>query len=350
MKIAYGNASSTHSFGREAKAAIELSRKSIAKLLNCKPSEIVFTSGGSESNNLAIHIAINALAVDCIITSKTEHKAVLNTVKSFSESIEVCYVKVDKEGVIDLEHLEELLQAHPKSLLTLMHANNEIGNLLPIEKVATLCAENNALFFTDAVQTMGHYPIDVKAINITGLAASAHKFHGPKGAGFLFLKKGTKISGIYHGGEQERAISVGTENVAGIVGMAKALELCYSTMEKDRRHVELLKRTLVDLLTEIIPGIAFNGASANFENSIYTVLSVSIPQHEQNEMLLFNLDLANISVSAGSACASGATAESHVLKSLDHDPQRAVVRFSFSKYNTLEEINYVVDKLKDIYN
>ena len=345
----YGNPSSAHATGRKARAAIEQARKSIAKLIGAAADEIIFTSGGTEADNIFLQGITHA--VPHIISSPIEHPAVVETLTRLAENktIDITWLKNEDNGTTDLKLLEKELVLHPGALVVIMHGNNEIGNLLPIEKVATLCAENNALFFTDAVQTMGHYPIDVKAINITGLAASAHKFHGPKGAGFLFLKKGTKISGIYHGGEQERAISVGTENVAGIVGMAKALELCYSTMEKDRRHVELLKRKLVDLLTETIPGITFNGASASFENSIYTVLSVSIPQHDQNEMLLFNLDLANISVSAGSACASGATAKSHVLKSLDHDPQRAVVRFSFSKYNTLEEINYVVDKLEEIY-
>ena len=345
----YGNPSSAHATGRKARAAIEQARKSIAKLIGAAADEIIFTSGGTEADNIFLQGITHS--VPHIISSPIEHPAVVETLTRLAENktIDITWLKNEDNGTTDLKLLEKELVLHPGALVVIMHGNNEIGNLLPIEKVATLCTENNALFFTDAVQTMGHYPIDVKAINITGLAASAHKFHGPKGAGFLFLKKGTKISGIYHGGEQERAISVGTENVAGIVGMAKALELCYSTMEKDRRHVELLKRTLVDLLTETIPGITFNGASASFENSLYTVLSVSIPQHDQNEMLLFNLDLANISVSAGSACASGATAESHVLKSLDHDPQRAVVRFSFSKYNTLEEINYVVDKLEEIY-
>ena len=345
----YGNPSSAHATGRKARAAIEQARKSIAKLIGAAAHEIIFTSGGTEADNIFLQGITHS--VPHIISSPIEHPAVLETLTRLADNktIDITWLKNEDNGTTDLKLLEKELVLHPGALVVIMHGNNEIGILLPLEKVATLCAENNALFFTDAVQTMGHYPIDVKAINITGLAASAHKFHGPKGAGFLFLKKGTKISGIYHGGEQERAISVGTENVAGIVGMAKALELCYSTMEKDRRHVELLKRTLVDLLTETIPGITFNGASASFENSIYTVLSVSIPQHDQNEMLLFNLDLANISVSAGSACASGATAESHVLKSLDHDPQRAVVRFSFSKYNTLEEINYVVEKLEEIY-
>ena len=345
----YGNPSSAHATGRKARAAIEQARKSIAKLIGAAADEIIFSSGGTEADNIFVQGITHS--VPHIISSPIEHPAVLETLTRLADNktIDITWLKNEDNGTTDLKLLEKELVLHPGALVVIMHGNNEIGILLPLEKVATLCAENNALFFTDAVQTMGHYPIDVKAINITGLAASAHKFHGPKGAGFLFLKKGTKISGIYHGGEQERAISVGTENVAGIVGMAKALELCYSTMEKDRRHVELLKRTLVDLLTETIPGITFNGASASFENSIYTVLSVSIPQHDQNEMLLFNLDLANISVSAGSACASGATAESHVLKSLDHDPQRAVVRFSFSKYNTLEEINYVVEKLEEIY-
>jgi cysteine desulfurase len=229
-----------------------------------------------------------------------------------------------------------------------MHGNNEVGNLLQIEKVSALCKEQDCGFYTDAVQTIGHYQFDLSSLYVSGLAASAHKFHGPKGVGFLYLKQGTKLSGIYHGGSQERGLSVGTENVAGIVGMAKALEISHLRHTENNQHIALLKRTMIDLLVDAIPNIQFNGASANLTESIDKVLSVSFPMHEKNEMLMFNLDLADISVSAGSACASGAATESHVLKTLKHDKGRRAIRFSFSRLNTLEELQYVAKKLSEI--
>jgi len=346
----YGNPSSIHATGRKSRAAIEQARKTIAKLIGASSAEIIFTSGGTEADNIFLQGI--APAASHIISSPIEHPAVLQTLTGLaaSKAIGISWLGLENNGTITLELLKNELVAHPGALVVLMHGNNEVGNLLPLEQVDALCSEYKALFFTDAVQTIGHYSIDVTSINITGLAASAHKFHGPKGVGFLYLKKGTKLSSVYHGGAQERGISVGTENVAGIVGMAKALELSYASIDKDRRYVELLKRTLIDMLIKNFPGVSFNGTSASFEDSIFTVLSVSMPKHEQNEMLLFNLDLANIAVSAGSACASGAAAESHVLEALKHDPQRAAIRFSFSKFNTLEEINYVIKKLKEIYN
>jgi cysteine desulfurase len=349
LKEFYGNPSSIHATGRKARAAIEQARKTIAKLIGASSAEIIFTSGGTEADNIFLQGIVHS--VSHIISSPIEHPAVLQTLTGLADSkaIGITWLDLENNGTVTLESIKNELVEHPGALVVLMHGNNEVGNLLPLDKVAALCSENEALFFTDAVQTTGHYPIDVTSLNINGLAASAHKFHGPKGAGFLYLKKGTKLSAVYHGGEQERGISVGTENVASIVGMARALELSYASIDKDRRHIELLKRTLIDMLIKNFPGVSFNGTSANFEDSIFTVLSVSIPKNAQNEMLLFNLDLANIAVSAGSACASGAAAVSHVLEALDHDPQRAVIRFSFSKFNTLEEINYVIKKLIEIY-
>ena len=346
----YGNPSSIHATGRKARAAIEQARKTIAKLIGASSAEIIFTSGGTEADNIFLQGI--APFVPHIISSPIEHPAVLQTLTSLADNktVGITWLEIEDNGTIALESLKNELLRHPGALVVLMHGNNEVGNLLPLDKVAIYCAEHKAHFFTDAVQTIGHYPIDVKSNKITGLAASAHKFHGPKGTGFLYLKKGTKLSAIYHGGEQERGISVGTENVASIVGMAKALELGYTGMDKDRQHVELLKRTLIDLLIKNFPDISFNGTSASFEDSIYTVLSASFAKHPQNEMLLFNLDLANIAVSAGSACASGAASESHVMEALNHEQQRAVIRFSFSKFNTLEDINYVVKKLNEIYN
>ncbi len=346
----YGNPSSIHATGRKARAAIEQARKTIAGLIGASAAEIIFTSGGTEADNIFLQGI--AASVPHIISSPIEHPAVLQTLKQLAKNkvVNITWLDLEKNGRIALPALEKELLAHPGALVALMHGNNEVGNLLAIDKVAVVCKEHHAPFFTDAVQTIGHYPIDLKSLNITGLAASAHKFHGPKGVGFLCLKQGTVLAGIYRGGEQERGLSVGTENVAGIVGMAKALEICHSNMEEDRQHIEYLKRTLIELLTEAIPGVSFNGSSASFEDSLYTVLSISLPNHEQNEMLLFKLDLANISVSEGSACASGATAESHVLAALGHDLQKAVVRFSFSKFNKVEEIKYLVKKLKEIYN
>jgi len=350
LKEFYGNPSSTHTAGRKARAAIEQARKTIAGLIGATSGEIIFTSGGSAANN--IFLQGMAATVPHIISSPIEHPAVLHTLNHLAKNkvVEVSWLALEKNGLISLNSIEKAIAAHPRALVALMHGNNEIGNLLTLDKVAKLCADNNTLFFTDAVQTIGHYSFNVKTLPITGFTASAHKFHGPKGAGFLYLKQGQNISGIYQGGEQERGISIGTENVAGIVGMAKAFELCQLHITEDRQHIEKLKIKLIDLLKEIIPGVIFNGASENLSASIYSVLSVSFPAHAQNEMLLFNLDLANISVSAGSACASGAARESHVLKALGHDPQRAVVRFSLSKFNTMEEIDYVGKKLNEIYD
>ena len=346
----YGNPSSIHTTGRKARAAIEQARKTIAGLIGASSTEIIFTSGGTESDNIFLQGI--AKSVPHVISSPIEHPAVLQTLKHLAKNkvVSITWLGLEENGQILMNNLENELSANPGALVALMHGNNEVGNLLELDKVAILCKEHDAPFFTDAVQTIGHYPFDIRSLNITGLAASAHKFHGPKGVGFLYLKQGTKLSGIYRGGEQERALSVGTENVAGIVGMARALELCHKNMAKGRQHIEFLKRTLIDLLSKAIPGVNFNGTSASLENSLYTVLSVSIPKQEQNEMLLFNLDLANISVSAGSACASGAATESHVLEALRHDSQRAVLRFSFSGFNTIEEIKHVAKKLEEIYN
>ncbi len=345
----YGNPSSAHNTGRKTRVAIEQARKTIAKIIGANASEIIFTSGGTAANNIFLQGI--APSISHIISSPIEHPAVLHTLTYLDkiQSINLSFLTLEKDGQVSLGNLEEAILKYPGALVVLMHGNNEVGNLLLLEKVSTLCKRHNCNFFTDAVQTIGHYPINLSSLHITGLAASAHKFHGPKGAGFLYLKQGTKLSGIYHGGAQERGLSVGTENVAGIVGMARALEIAHLSYVEDKQHIEMLKKTMIDLLTRSIPGVKFNGSSANITNSINTVLSVSLPTHEQNEMLLFNLDLANISVSAGSACASGAATESHVLKALKHDSKRGTIRFSFSYLNTVEELRRVVKKLRDIY-
>lgn len=348
MKVAYGNPSSTHSFGREAKAAIELSRKSIARMIHCKPSEIIFTSGGSESDNLAVHAAVKALDINCIITAKTEHNAILNTVKSYNSSLNVLYVNINKHGVIDLEHLENLLRSNPKSLLTLMHANNEIGNLLPIEKVNTLVGKYGVFFHTDAVQTIGHYTVDLSKLeNLHFLSASAHKFHGPKGVGFLFIKKGTAALSLIKGGAQERELRAGTENVPGIVGMRKALELAYEELEKRTIYITSLKKYLKNNLSQSFPALKINGT--NDGESLYTILNVSFPPHKSRDLLAFSLDLKGISVSAGSACSSGSTSFSHVLRAIGSRSDWPALRISMSHLNSIEEIDRLIVALKEIF-
>lgn len=345
----YGNPSSTHAIGRKARAAIEQARKTIAKLIGASAPEIIFTSGGTEANNIFLHGI--APFIKHVITSGIEHPAALQTISSLEKQkkISVSWLSMDLSGQINLAQLKEEIINHPNSLVSLMHANNEIGNLLPLQEISELCKSNNALLFNDTVQTLGHYAINVNKLSISGLSASAHKFHGPKGTGFLYLKTGTKLSSQYKGGNQERTLRPGTENVAAIVGMAKALELSYSNLNQDRQHIEGLKIRLKDQLLDSIPGIQFNGTSEDLSSSSYTILSASFPEHEQNSMLIFNLDLDNIYVSAGSACASGANTDSHVLKELGHDAKRATVRFSFSRLNTVDEVGYVAEKLKTIY-
>ena len=345
----YGNPSSTHAVGRKARAAIEQARNAIAKLIGASSTEIIFTSGGTEANNVYLQGMVPF--IKHVITSKIEHPAVLQTIRSLENQnkVSVSYLNTDSSGQINKAHLEEEIINHPNSLVSLMHGNNEVGNLLPLQEICDLCRSNDVTLFTDAVQTIGHYAINVNELSISGLSASAHKFHGPKGVGFLYLKTGTKISSQYKGGNQERTLRPGTENVAGIVGMTKALELSYSNLSDDRQHIEALKNKLKELLIDGIPGIRFNGTSADPSSSNYSILSASFPEHEQNSMLIFNLDLENIYVSAGSACASGANTDSHVLRELGHDAKRATVRFSFSRHNTMDEVRYVVEKLKAIY-
>ena len=346
----YGNPSSIHSTGRKTRAAIEHARKTIAGLIGATSSEIIFTSGGTEAINIFLRGIVSS--VTHIISSPIEHPAVLETLNFLAQNkqVKVIWLKLDTEGRILPESIDKALKLNSRALVALMHGNNEVGNLLPLEEIAQICNEYKAPLFTDAVQTMGRYELDLQKVNMSGLSASAHKFHGPKGVGFLYLRNGTSLTRGYRGGEQERGLRVGTENVAAIVGMAKALELSYSTLLDDRKHIESLKKSLIDLLLVNIPDIKFNGLSSIMNDSLYTVLSSSFPENEQNDMLLFNLDLANISVSAGSACASGAAKDSHVLKALGHNNKRATVRFSFSKTNELNELEYVVKSLKEILN
>ena len=346
MKQHFGNPSSIHSFGREVKAAIEQARKKVAGYFNVSPSEIFFTSGGTEANNTAIRCSIRDLGITHAITSRIEHHAVLHTLEELEKQVRVklSFVSLDENGHVDLEHLEKLLDANARSLVSLMHANNEIGNLLPLQNVAQLCAKYDAVFQCDTVQTVAHYEINLSEIPLHFISCAAHKFHGPKGIGFLYINSKIKIHPFIYGGSQERNMRGGTENVYGIIGLAKALEIAYSNLDADRKHISSLKEYLAESLTENIPGIIFNGDFMG--KSLYTVLNVSFPATDFAEMLLFNLDIAGIAVSGGSACSSGSETGSHVLKALNVDEARPAVRFSFSKYNTKEEIDVMIDGVK----
>ncbi|MEY4002811.1 MAG: hypothetical protein RIT07_853 [Bacteroidota bacterium] len=349
MRDLYGNPSSTHGHGRKVRALMEEARGSIAKLLNCQPSEIFFTSGGTEADNLALRSAVMYKGIKNIITSPIEHHAVLHTAEELHKTgmAEMHLLRLTENGHVDLDHLQSLLKALPNSLVSLMHANNEIGNLLDIETAGNMAHSAGALFHCDTVQTMGHYPFDLSLGHIDYLAAAAHKFNGPKGVGFIYMNKAHRLPPQITGGAQEREVRGGTENVYGIIGMAKALEICYRDMDKKRSHIEQLKKHMVELLENEIPGVAFNGDCNG--HCLYTVLSVSFPPSEAGNMLLFNLDIAGISASGGSACSSGSNAGSHVISAINPGTDRTTVRFSFGKFNTVEEIRTTVEKLKSWY-
>lgn len=351
MREHYGNPSSIHSHGREARTAIDKSRKSIAALLNTSPSEIFFTSGGTEADNTAIRCGIETLNLTHAITSRVEHHAVLHTLESLQKKghIQLSFVELDSKGRVQVDHLEELLKNQPRSLVSLMHANNELGNLTDIAAIGELCEQYNALFHSDTVQTIGHYPHDLQKLKVQFMVGAAHKFHGPKGVGFLYINNGCKINPFIHGGSQERNMRGGTENVYGIVGLAKAMEIAYRDMAAHQAHIVALKSTMIEKLTNSLDDISFNGDSANLEGSLYTVLNVSLPPSDISDMLLFNLDINKISASGGSACSSGSDVGSHVLQAIYANPNRASIRFSFSKYNTMAEIDYVVEKLAQMY-
>lgn len=352
MRNHYGNPSSVHSFGREVRTAIERSRKKVAELLNATPAEIFFTSGGTEADNTAIVCGIESHGITHAITSPLEHHAVLHTLEVCEKKghIKLSILDVNEKGELDMNQLEELLKANPKSLVSLMHANNEIGNINDLNQIGSLAKEYGAFFHSDTVQTMGHYVHDMKSLPVDAIVAGGHKFHGPKGSGFLYVKKDRKIHPLIHGGAQERNMRGGTENVIGIIGIAKALEIAYEDMAEHQVHVEAIKKHFIQSLTQEIPGVEFNGLSGDLDKSLYTVLSVSLPPSEANSgMLLFNLDLEGISASGGSACSSGATVGSHVLRAINHTPDRDTVRFSFSRFNTIEEVDYTVGKLKELY-
>jgi len=345
----YGNPSSTHSFGRNAKSILELSRKSIAKCLNASASEIIFTSCGTEANNWILRSAVKDLKVKRIITSKIEHHAVLYTVQALQKEfdIQVDYVAVKSNGEIDITDLVELLSQETKTLVSLMHVNNETGNLLDVDKVGRICKQHNALFHSDMVQSVGKTEIDLQYLHIDFMVASAHKFHGPKGVGFAFVKKNSGLQPLFYGGEQEKGLRPGTEAVHQIAGMAKALELSYANLEAERNHISDLKNYLIAQLEVEFPAFAINGTP----DGIYTILNVLLPfSDDKTAMILFYLDMKGIAVSRGSACQSGSIKPSHVLAEMlsNEDLKKPSLRISFSHFNTKEDIDLLIEGLKSI--
>ncbi|WP_310991689.1 cysteine desulfurase family protein [Aequorivita marina] len=353
LKTEYGNPSSTHSYGRSSKSLLENSRKEIAKFLNVSASEIIFTSGGTEADNLILVSAVRDLGVKRIISSKIEHHAVLHTVEWLQKEydIQLDFVGLDHCGHIDYDHLEELLaDKSQKTLVSLMHVNNEVGNVLDLKRTADLCKANDALFHSDTVQSVGHYELDFAEIPIDFAAAAAHKFHGPKGAGFAFIRKNHPLKPLIQGGEQERGMRAGTEAVYAIAGMAEALKISYQKLEKEREYIVELKNYFKEQLLENIPGVKFNGSCDDNEKSTYTLLNVCLPiSAEKAMLLLFQLDLKGIACSKGSACQSGSEGGSHVLNAIlsEEDLKKPSIRFSFSTFNKKSDIDYVIDVLKE---
>ena len=351
MQENYGNPSSTHQYGRKAKSAVETARKNIANHFNVSASEIIFTAGGTEADNLILHNAVFNLGVKRIITSKIEHHAVLHTVDYLKETynIKVEFVNVNEFGSIDLTALEAILNnSKEKTLVSLMYVNNEIGNILDVDAVSSLCKKHQALFHSDSVQAIAHYNIDLQKTPIDFLVASAHKFHGPKGVGFAYFKKGFGILPMLHGGNQEKGARSSTENVHAILGMEKALEIAYFNLKEDSIYIESLKKYFISKLESISSDIFFNGLSSDFNKSSYNILSARFPT--ENTMLLFSLDLAGIAVSGGSACQSGSSKGSHVLSEVlsEKESNKTSIRFSFSKYTTKEELDLTIAKIKEL--
>ena len=351
LKDTFGNPSSTHAFGRSAKTQIETARKSIAKHFNAHPQEIIFTSGGTESDNMLVRCAVQDLGIETVITSRIEHHAILHAVEFLTERklATVLYVKTDANGAVDCTDLARLLAADDsKKLVSLMHINNEIGTILDLERVSNLCKTHDALFHTDAVQGVGHYAIDLEQIAIDFLSAAAHKFHGPKGVGFSFVRKNSGLQPFILGGSQERGLRAGTESVHNIVGMAKALEIAYANLEEEQQYLKELKAHAIKQLANAFPDIHFNGCCSDMERSTFTLVNVALPISEEKASLLnFHLDLNGIACSKGSACQSGSTKGSHVLEEVvpvafNKWPS---IRFSFSVFNTQDEVDYLVKTL-----
>lgn len=351
MENHYGNPSSIHGHGRESRTLLEKARKTVANLLHTSPAEIFFTSGGTEADNTAIRCGNIDNQIKHAITSHLEHHAVIHTLEAMEKagSIKLSFVGTDDKGNIDYQQLESLLANNERSFVSLMHANNEIGTLTDINLVGDLCEKYNAIFHCDTVQTMGHYPHDLSTLKAHFIVCAAHKLHGPKGVGFLYVNHKVNIKPMIYGGSQERNMRGGTENLYGIIGLAKALEIAYAEMDQHQKHIQGLKTYMIEKLMANIPGVVFNG-EIEPEKSLYTVLNVSFPVTDIADMLLFNLDITGISASGGSACSSGTDIGSHVLGGIGADPNRPAVRFSFSKYSTKEEIDFVVEKLKSLYS
>lgn len=349
MEESYGNPSSIHAHGREVRTLIEKARRTVAGYLNVSPAEVFFTSGGTEADNMAIRRGIKDYNITHAISSPIEHHAVLHCLEDLEKSgqIKLTLLNVDSKGNVDLDQLEEVLKESPKSFVSLMHANNEIGTLLDVERAAEICKLYGALFHCDTVQTMGHYRHDLSKLPIDFVTCAAHKLHGPKGVGFLYINHNVKINPLLYGGAQERNMRGGTENVYGIIGLAKALELAYEDMQAHQQYIQELKSYMIKQLTEHIPGVKINGES-DAQKSLYTVLNVCFPESDLGDMLLFNLDIEGVSASGGSACSSGSSIGSHVLNAIGAIPDRPSVRFSFSKYNTKAEVDTVVEKLKEL--
>jgi len=347
MESHFGNPSAIHFYGRETRAAIEKARKTIAKYLNCTPGEIFFTSGGTEANNMAIRCGVKAYNIKHIISSPIEHHCVQHTVEALAkDGINVHYVQVDEQGRFDLNHLEELLKSiGDRCLVTLMHGNNEIGTMMDLNAVGELVKKYNGIFHSDTVQTMAHFPFDLKNLKVDFISGAAHKFHGPKGVGFIYIHHSIHIPPMIFGGAQERNMRAGTENVYGIVGLAKAMEISNEHLDEVKTQISGIKNYMKEQLRQNFADVEFNGDP---ENSLYTVLNTSFPLNNKTQLLLFNLDMAGICASSGSACSSGSNETSHVLEAIKADPNRVAIRFSFSKYNTRDEVDFVIEKLKTL--
>lgn len=349
MREFYGNPSSIHAMGAKSRAAIEKSRKIVANSIKAATSEIFFTSGGTEANNTILKSTVESLGVTHIITSPTEHHCILHTLDSLkAKGVAVTYLNINQKGEIDFTELASILQANTaNTLVSLMHANNEIGTITNLEKVSSLCQQYGALFHSDTVQTIGYYPIDTMQLKIDFLSGSAHKFHGPKGVGFMYINHRHKINPLLNGGAQERNMRAGTENLYGIVGLGKALALCTEKMEENRQYISSLKKYMIEKIQQELPTATIIGLSNPIE-SHYKILTVAIPQNDKSDLIIFNLDIAGIAASGGSACSSGSQVGSHVIAVLNLPEKINAVRFSFSKYSTIAEIDYVIRQLKSI--
>ena len=352
MKSDYANPSSIHHGGRKSRILVENARKIVSNYLNASPGNIFFTSGGTEADNMAIRRGILDNNISHAITSSISHKAVIYPLEELSDKNKIVlnYIKLDNNGKIDLIHLEDLLKNNPRTFVSIMHANNEIGTIQPIIEIGDLCKKYNAIFHCDTVQTMAHYPIDLQKINVDFITGSAHKFHGPKGVGFIYISDNIDIEPFISGGSQERNMRAGTENVHAIAGLAKAMQLSYENMDNDKEYISQIKKYMINQLKLNINDVQFNANCTDFDSSLFKILSVSFPKISESEMLLFNLDIKGISCSGGSACSAGNMSGSHVLDVVCKDDNRIGVRFSFSRYNTKKEIDYTVEKIKEIFS